>query len=482
MAPNPSTTERHFDRWAWFTLTTIIIFVILGSTAAFTILNLPSDGWQLSYNDYSPPPLRNFAGDWPTPLQMGDQIVAVDGLPVRGGDSQAPIAYNGWQEGQTVTYTIIRGGVLQEVDVTLHRLDRAGILRSLWDTMNYIPTEWLWSLIAIVVFLLRPRSTAAQLMLLAFVPHNITTKLFWAATTISHNFAPAPVYYLHLFISYFWGYLFFPAIILIAFRFPEPVFPLNRWPRAVTVLMFGVPLVLSLLSLVLKFAEVFIPITLIIQALLLVFALGSGFFNIRKLKNNPIAHAQAMWVLFGFALCIPPMLVVYLLDLFRVLRLADVGWLWEYFFILVLPVCLAIAITRYHLFDIDLIVQRTLQYSLLTLLLALVYFVGIVVLQSVFSSFSGIQNNEQVEDTAVVFSTLAIAALFTPLRRRVQQFIDRRFFRSKYDAEQILAQFAVNTRQEVGLEPLSAALLTAVEETMQPEAVHLWMKPGLKED
>lgn len=482
MAPNTSIIERHFDRWAWYTVMTITVFVILGAVAAFTILNQPSDGWQLSYNDYSPPPLRNFAGDWPTPLQLGDQIVAVDGLPVHGGDSQKPIAYSGWREGQTVTYTIIRGGVQQEVGVTLHRLNFGGILRSLWYTMTSIPTEWFWSLIALIVFLLRPRNTAAQLMMLAFVPHNIATKMFLAATTISHNFAPAPVYYVHLFISYFWGYLFFPSIILIAFRFPEPVFPLNRWPRAVSVLMFGVPLVLSLLSLVLQAADIFIPITLILQALLLIFALGSGFFNIRKLVNNPIAHAQARWVLFGFALSIPPMLVIYLMDVFRILKLEDAGWLWEYFLILVLPVCLAIAITRYRLFDIEVILRRTLQYSLLTLLLALMYFIGVVMLQSIFSTISGIQNNEQVEDTAVIFSTLAIATLFTPLRRRVQQFIDRRFFRSKYDAEQILAQFAVNTRQEVGLEPLSNALLTAVEETMQPEAVHLWMKPGLKKE
>lgn len=483
MAPHTSTpTERTFNRWARTVLIITALFVILGSIATLYILKMPTDGWQLDYNDPSPPRLRNFAGDWPTPLRLDDRIIAVDGVAVGGGDAEAPVASSRWKTGQTVTYTILRDGQQQNVEVVLHAFDRAGIQRSLWFAMSITPTEWFWSVIAILVFFLRPRSTAAQLMLLAFVPHTATTKLFWSAVTISHNFAPAPIFYLNEWITYFWGYLFFPAIILIPLSFPQPIFPLTRWPRAVPALLFGIPIAISSLSMVFRQQALLVPIVLLLQAAMLLYALGAGFRNIRRLENNSAAHAQGMWVFFGFALCFPPLLTVYLMDLFGVLVLKEIGWIYDIFFVLVLPACLAVAITRYRLFDIDVILRRTLQYTLLTMLLALVYFGGVVVLQSIFSSFSGIQNNEQVEDTAVIFSTLAIAALFTPLRRRVQQFIDRRFFRSKYDSEQILANFAVNTRQEVGLEPLSAALLTAVEETMQPEAVHLWIKPGRKKD
>jgi hypothetical protein len=98
------------------------------------------------------------------------------------------------------------------------------------------------------------------------------------------------------------------------------------------------------------------------------------------------------------------------------------------------------------------------------------------VLQALFGLVTGLDAAGQPQEFAIVLSTLAMAALFTPLRRLVQNFIDRRFFRRKYNADQILASFAVITRNEVTLEPLTAALLSAVEETMQPERVNLWVK------
>jgi hypothetical protein len=127
----------------------------------------------------------------------------------------------------------------------------------------------------------------------------------------------------------------------------------------------------------------------------------------------------------------------------------------------------AIAIFRYRLYDIDIIINKTLVYGALTGALVLVYFSSVVVLQQVIPAESPI---------SIVLSTLAIAALFSPLRRRIQNAIDRRFYRQKYDTEQILAAFSVRMRDEVELERLSEALLSAVEETMQPEHVSMWLK------
>jgi hypothetical protein len=131
---------------------------------------------------------------------------------------------------------------------------------------------------------------------------------------------------------------------------------------------------------------------------------------------------------------------------------------------------LAIAVLRYRLFDIDVIIRRTTTYAVLTALLALVYFGSVVLLQRVLSPFTG-------ESTvAVVLSTLLIAALFLPLRRRVQQVIDRRFFRRKYDAEQVLNQFAMTVRDETDLDALTAELVRVIQDTMEPEQVSVWLR------
>ncbi len=134
-----------------------------------------------------------------------------------------------------------------------------------------------------------------------------------------------------------------------------------------------------------------------------------------------------------------------------------------------IPVTIAIAILRHHLFDIDIIIRRTLVYSTLTLMLALVYVGCIVVSRTLIAPFLG------GSELAIVASTLAIAALFMPLRRRIQTIIDRRFYRRKYDAAKVLAAFATTARDETDLERLTAELLHVVNQTMQPEFVGLWL-------
>jgi len=140
-------------------------------------------------------------------------------------------------------------------------------------------------------------------------------------------------------------------------------------------------------------------------------------------------------------------------------------------FINILPIVLTIAILRSHLWDIDLIVRRTLVYSVLTALLALIYFSGVVLMQQLTRSITG-----DSSDVAIAVSTLVIAALFFPLRRRVQNAIDKRFYRRKYDAQKVLDRFAVTARDEVELDKLAAELINVVNETMQPASVSLWLK------
>jgi hypothetical protein len=137
-----------------------------------------------------------------------------------------------------------------------------------------------------------------------------------------------------------------------------------------------------------------------------------------------------------------------------------------------LPISAGIAILKYRLYEIDIIINRTLVYGSLTAMLALVYGGSIVVLQGAFRALTG-----QESQLAVVVSTLAIAALFNPLRRRVQAFVDRRFYRRKYDAAQTLAAFSAKLRDETDLEALNSELVSVVRETMQPSHVSLWLRP-----
>ena len=143
-----------------------------------------------------------------------------------------------------------------------------------------------------------------------------------------------------------------------------------------------------------------------------------------------------------------------------------------------LTVAIGIAILRHRLFDIDIIIRRTLSYAVLTAVLGLVYFGGIVLLQNVAGGLFGSTESPLI----IVISTLAIAALFNPLRARIQEFIDRRFFRSKYNAEKTLVDFAAVARDEVDMVRLSDSLLSVIEKTIQPEQISLWLRETKRDE
>jgi uncharacterized membrane protein len=138
------------------------------------------------------------------------------------------------------------------------------------------------------------------------------------------------------------------------------------------------------------------------------------------------------------------------------------------------PVAIGFAVLKYRLYDIDVVINRTLVYGSLTVMLVALYFASVATTQTILRALTGQTEQPQL---AIVVSTLVIAALFNPLRRRIQSFIDRRFYRRKYDARKILEAFSARLRDETDLETLKNDLAGVIRETMQPAHVSLWLRP-----
>ena len=193
----------------------------------------------------------------------------------------------------------------------------------------------------------------------------------------------------------------------------------------------------------------------------------SVFLRFRRARG--VERQQLKWFTYGMTLSIL-MIVVILILIFST---ANGGSSWPFYLAVVcIPISAGIAMLRYRLYDIDVLINRTLIYGILTAVLALAYAISILILQYLLSAFT------EGSQLAIVGSTLVIAVLFQPLRGRIQRIIDRRFYRSKYDAARTLSAFSARLRSEVDLQQLSEHLLTVVQETMQPTHVSLWLRPS----
>ncbi len=207
--------------------------------------------------------------------------------------------------------------------------------------------------------------------------------------------------------------------------------------------------------------------------------LAGQIYRYRRI-STPLERQQTKWVVISITLWVTSLALFTLVQAvvegtpyagLALLLANHLGWLASAF----VPLTLAFSIFRYRLWDIDLLIRRTLIYSALTGALALAYFSSVIALQGLFRALTGQGQSPLV----TVLSTLAIAALFAPLRRRVQDAIDRRFYRKKYDAAKTLAAFAATCRDETDLDKLTASLINVVQETMQPAHLSLWLRKDI---
>jgi hypothetical protein len=195
---------------------------------------------------------------------------------------------------------------------------------------------------------------------------------------------------------------------------------------------------------------------------------------VRSRRSQGQERQQMKWLTYAAATVLGMVLLTTLLEAANLVFLSEMAGLATDLLIAGIPVGVGIAVLRYRLYDIDVVINRTLVYGSLTALLALVYLGGVTATQAIFRTLTGEQEQPQL---AIVVSTLIIAALFTPLRRRIQAFIDRRFYRRKYDARKTLEAFSIKLRDETDLKALNNELVGVVRDTMQPAHVSVWLRP-----
>lgn len=335
-------------------------------------------------------------------------------------------------------------------------------------------TVLVFFIVALLIFLRRPSDGYALLVatfLLNFGMANGSPQF----TEFLQFYQNPPLWYaVPSFLTTLFSYPLFIAFFVL---YPDGRF-VPRWSRYAA----GYMLVLGILwtCFPVAFTSPTSPIALL-GSLSVVLAIATGLvaqiWRYRRYAST-LQKQQMKWLLLALAIAlvvtIPEIFVPLLqfnpLDTPAASILGDLVTATASLSYICIPIAVGVAILRYRLWDIDVLVRRTATYGLLAALLAAIYFGSVIVLQQLFATVSG-----QRSEVITVFSTLVIAALFVPLRNRIQSVIDKRFNRKKYDAQEVLQEFAVAVRDETDLETLTGSLLGVVNETMQPRSASVWL-------
>ena len=283
--------------------------------------------------------------------------------------------------------------------------------------------------------------------------------------------------------SWYWYVLITLAVIYLPLLFPDGRLPSRRWLPVAVLPGLGTLTIVVLGALVdtllvegagridnpvgiegLRYAED-LPVFGLLNGLLIAGLVGAtASVVVRFRRSQGVERQQMKWFVYPAALILLAPAVDHLSDF--------INGLWLALVLIATSTAIGIAVLRYRLYGIDLVINRTLVYAPLTAMLVLLYVGCVVSMQYAFRSLTG-----QESQLAVVASTLAIAALFNPLRGRLQMVVDRRFYRRKYDARKTLEAFSAKLRDETDLVALNADLVSVVSETMQPANVSLWLRP-----
>lgn len=463
----------HSSRWLVFCCVAIMLpsLAFAGARAL-----LPGDGVLLDLQNEPPGEEGLYVGEViaaGAPLRPGELLVSVNGRTVDALLADPKFSNLKARPGTPIHYLAERGSQLVEIE---HRLQHPNVLAGLranWS--SYLFLIYMLA-IAVMVFARRPELPAAR-------------GLLWAGSLI---FASGLVFFLGLqpvdllrgwpTVAFVWATVPLYALAMGAAAHFMLLFPQRRsWlegrPWLIPLIYLGpwllwLPLVASAwgpagsssarLLLSLRLSGVFS----IVYPLLIVFVLLHGYLR----EFDARQRRQTRWLLWGATVALIPWITLSvlpsLLGAQPMLPQFAVGLIW-----LVIPTAFGIAIVRESLFDIDRIINRTLVYGSLSVVLVLIYLGVVVALQQGFEALTG-----QQSPLAIVLSTLLIAAAFHPLRRRIQTLIDRRFYRRRYDAAQSLNQLSLEMARRVELAELSQAVLNMVQVSLQPAFLSLWLR------
>ena len=407
-------------------------------------------------------------------LQSGDLVTSVQGksMVALAETIWQPSSWGSpWTVGESILYKVERQGKQIEIPVLLGKQPVNAILSRNWSVLLF---TFIFQLIAIFILVQKPREPAAQALFL----WGMTTSHFYVWSTYNqiYDFVSGYGFWLYMSVASILWVSSWAAGLHLALTFPSPLPRLKRNPWLIWMLY---PVSYAIYLLYLVFSRLITSSRLewigywnrgdsLIAILLFIPSVIAMVRQYRLHRSGP-ERQKIQWVVYSGLFSGSVAVVLYLVPEF--LGLPRLGVNVIGILLLPFPLAVALAIWRYQLFDINLIIHRTLVYGTLTLILGLVFFSSVALLQALFSVILN-----QKSEISIVISTLTIAALFNPLRNRLQNGIDRRFYRRKYDAEQMLARFAAKAREETDVEQLCSELVWVIEETMQPNVVTLWLK------
>ena len=465
--------HSRFPRTAWFIAAAALLLLTASVAQLIYRATLPTDGWSVYTIDVEESNWyldANLVGA-ASALQPGDAILAVNGRSVTGNATNDYLPPpTGWQVGQMVNMRIQRGNEQLEITVPLVRWTGTAVWHySIGDIRNLAELVGTLLLLAVswFTFLRRPTVPSARALLLYSTASAASTISSTLPDGLSVQFNQTAFYFTLFFTYVIFGVVFAPSLLAFALLFPNPKRPIQRRPW-LALLPYGYGFFLFFFLFFGGRAEVGWLSTLTMLALAI-----ASFVHATRTQRDAVSRAQLRWAISSFVAGLALFALNFPLGFGLITNqfwvdlisaMASLG-------IVVIGFGLSVAVLRYRLFDIDVIIRKTLLYAMLSGLLALVYFGSVVLLQTIFDSVA-----QERSPFIIVVSTLLIAALFAPLRQRVQAFIDRRFYRQKYDAQQILAQFAQTARDEVEMDLLQAELLRVVQETLQPEQITIWYR------